>query len=166
MAKKMYRDAYDVLVLASQSFPDDWRIYYNAGTASAFVAKSLDIKGPRGLEEREAWYATAEASYKRALRINPRAAAVKYGLAVLYAFELGRVGEAIGLLNEVLAVETKDVDAMLLLARCYAVAGRLEDAVSWYRAAAEATVVPEKRKAAEDNAAALQREAEAGGDGE
>ncbi len=165
IGKRMFRDAYDVLVLASQSYPDDARIYCDAGTCAAYVAKSLDIKGKEGAAEKDRWYGISESSYKRAIAINPRSSQALYGAAVLYAFELSRPAEAAALLVELLGFETKNVDAMLLLARCYAELGKIEDAVNWYETAAKTTVVAEKRKAAEDNRAKLLGESGGGRNG-
>jgi tetratricopeptide (TPR) repeat protein len=155
MGMRMFKDAYDLLVLAVQSFPDDSRIYYNAGMAAAYIAKAADIKGPAGKAEQDRWFATAESSYRRSISINPRSIQALYGCAVLYAFELGRAGEAVPLLTSLLGMETKNVDAMMLLARCYAELGRAEEAANWYETAAKTTVVPEKRKIAEENRAKL-----------
>jgi cytochrome c-type biogenesis protein CcmH/NrfG len=155
MAKGMFKDAYDVLVLASKSYPDDWRIYYNAGMSAAYVAKSTDILGQAGAAERDRWLSIAESSYLRAILINPRSTQALYGAAVLYAFELGLPAKAAEFLVGLLGIETKNVDAMMLLARCYAELGRIEDAANWYQSAADTTVVPEKRKAAKENRAKL-----------
>jgi len=155
MDKRMFRDAYDVLVLAARSYPDDWRIYHGAGLSAAYVAKAADILGPSGSDERARWLAVSESSYKRAVSINPRSTESLYGLAVLYAFELGLPAEAAGRLVELLGYETRNVDAMMLLARCYAQLGRVEEAANWYQSVIDTTVVPEKKKAAAENRARL-----------
>jgi tetratricopeptide (TPR) repeat protein len=155
LEKKMFKDAYDVLVLASQSYPGDARIYYSAGMSAANIAKAAEIKGPSGAADRDRWLAIAESCYQRTLSINPRSTQALYGIAVLYAFELGRPTDAAAQLTNLLGIETRNVDAMLLLARCYAELGKIEEAADWYETAAKTTVVPEKRKIAEENRAKL-----------
>ncbi len=171
MDKRMFRDAYDVLVLAAKSYPDDWRIYQGAGLSAAYVAKTADILGPVGSPgstasaERDRWLAVSKSSYERALSINPRSSESLYGIAVLYAFELGLPAEAAGRLVELLGFETRNVDAMMLLARCYAELGRVEEAANWYQSVMDTTVVPEKKKAAMENRARLLAETGGSKDG-
>jgi len=165
IAKRMFKDAYDVLVLAAQAYPDDWRIYYNAGLSAAYVAKSMDIKGAAGTAEKDRWLSISESCYRRALGIKPRSSEALYGAAVLYAFELGRPADAAALLVTLLGIETKNVDAMLLLGRCYAELGKTDEAINLYETAAKVTVVPEKRKAAEENRAKLLGESGGGKSG-
>lgn len=150
---KMFKDAYDVLVLVSESYPEDSRVYYNAGMSAAHFSKSFEIKGKAGAKERERWLEIAESCYKRSLSIAPRSVQTLYGTAVLYAFELGKPEEAAGHLVNLLGIETKNVDAMMLLARCFVELGKLEEAANWYETAAKTTVVPEKKRAAEENRA-------------
>jgi tetratricopeptide (TPR) repeat protein len=155
IGKTMFKDAYDVLVLASQTYTDDARLYYNAGMSAAHVAKSFDVKGSAGAMDKAKWFATAESCYKRSLAINPRSTQALYGMAVLYSFELERPSEAVGFLSNLLGIETKNVDAMMLLARCYAQLGKIDEAANWYETAAQTTVVPEKKRTAEENRAKL-----------
>jgi tetratricopeptide (TPR) repeat protein len=152
---RMFKDAYDVFALAAGIFPDDPSVYYNAALSAAYLAKSQAVKGPAGEAETDRWMAIAESSYRRAIEIKPTYAAALYGLAVLYALELGRPSEAVPLLTELLRTQTRDVDAMMLLARVYAQLGRLEDAANWYETAALTTVVPAKKSAAEENRAVI-----------
>jgi tetratricopeptide (TPR) repeat protein len=56
-----------------------------------------------------------------------------YGLSVLYVFELDRPQEAEGLLERLLRIESKDIDARFLLARVYYGLGKLENAIELYR---------------------------------
>jgi tetratricopeptide (TPR) repeat protein len=164
--KKMFKDAYDVLVLAAQTYPDDYRIYYNAGMCAAYIAKSFDAKGPAGQADKERWFATAETCYRRSISINMRSTQAMYGLAVLYSFELGRPADAVPYLTNILGVETKNVDAMMLLARCYAQLGKADEAANWYETAARTTVVPEKKRAAEANRAEVLKRLGGGKDGQ
>lgn len=166
MEKRMFKDAYDVLVLASQSFPDDWRIFYNAGLSAAYVAKAADILGASGIAERGKWLATSVSCYERALLINPRSTQTLYSAAVLYDFEMRMPAKAAGYLEQLLGIETKNVDAMMLLARCYAELGRIDEALSQYQSVIDTTVVPEKKAAAEENRSLLLNQREGAKDAE
>lgn len=155
MEAGLFKDAYDVLTLAMQSFTDDARLYYSAGLCAGHVAKTFEAKGAAGAADKARWLAVSESSYKRALALNPRSTQAMYAAAVLYSFELDRPAEALSLLSTLLGIETRNVDAMLLMGRASAQAGRIEDAIHWYETAAETTVVAEKKKVAEDNRAKL-----------
>ncbi|HOX47813.1 MAG TPA: tetratricopeptide repeat protein [Spirochaetia bacterium] len=151
LEKKLYGEAYEALAKAVEYFPSNSNLYYNAGIAAGYIAKSKLALGPDGEPERRKWLLTSESSYRAAIDINPRYGAALYGLAVLYEFELGRPADSVPLLLRLLEIETRNADAMLLLGRVYYRLGRLEEAVNVYETAARVTRVEAKKKAAEEN---------------
>jgi len=158
MDKAMYGEAYETLLKAIEFYPANETLYYNAGVSAAYIGKSKEALGPAGNAERGRWLAIAESSYKRAISERPGYISALYGLAVLYDFELDRPSDALPLLQQLLAVDTKNVDAMLLLGRVYYGLGRLEDALNTYGTASAVTKVPAKREAAEANRKRIQDE--------
>jgi len=71
--------------------------------------------------------------------------------AVLYIFELNRSEAAIPHLGRYLELESRDVDAMFLLARCYYEAGENEQALEWYDQIIALTKDEVRRTEAEKN---------------
>jgi len=158
MDKAMYGEAYEALLKAIEFFPANETLYYNAAVSAAYIGKSKEALGPAGNSERDRWLAIAESNYKRAISEQPNYGSALYGLAVLYEFELNRPSEALPLLQNLLAVDTKNADAMLLLGRVYYSLGRLDDALNAYGSASAVTKVPAKRAAAEANRKRIQEE--------
>jgi cytochrome c-type biogenesis protein CcmH/NrfG len=81
----------------------------------------------------------AAAFYQRAILLDPGYVNALYGLAVLDALELSRPAQAEVLLEQILAREKKNVDALALLARLRYSAGRLEEAAELYQRLADST---------------------------
>jgi tetratricopeptide (TPR) repeat protein len=158
MDKAMYGEAYEALLKAIEYYPANETLYYNAAVSAAYIGKSKEALGPAGDSERQRWLAIAESNYKRAISERPNYGSALYGLAVLYEFELNRPSDALPLLQNLLAVDTQNVDAMLLLGRVYYSLGRLDDALNAYGTASAVTKLPAKRAAAEANRARIQEE--------
>jgi len=164
-AKKMYGEAYEAYLSAIDFYPANETLYYHAGLCAGYIAKSKEAKGPDGLAEKQKWFATCESSYRRALDLSPRYASALYGLAVLYEFELNRPADALPLAQRVLEVETKNVDAMLLLGRIYYSLGRNQEAVDTYGKVIDTTKVKAKKDAAEANRQRIMDEMNGNGSG-
>ncbi len=156
--KKMYGEAYEAYVKAIEYAPTSPALYHGAGLCAGFVAKSKQALGEAGAAERRSWLSRSESSYKVALEYAPRFGQALYGLAVLYEFELERPADALPLLRRLLEIETKNVDALLLLGRVYYRLGRFEDAINAYETVVGITKVADKRKAAEENIARVKAE--------
>ncbi len=151
LEKRLYGEAYEALVKAIEYYPESPTLYYKAGYSAGLIARGKAALGPEGAAERQKWLATAESCYKAALSASPRFTEAMYGLAVLYEFEFDRPDAALPLLRSLLEIDTRNVDAMLLLGRVYYRLGRLEDAATVYETAARVTTVREKKAAAEAN---------------
>jgi tetratricopeptide (TPR) repeat protein len=111
--------------------PEEAAPYYLTGVSAAIVAKSfLDFAGEDA--SREHYFALAESAYLRAIELDDRYTRPRYGLSVLYLFELDRPDEAVPHLLRYLEIQTRDVDAMFLLARAYYMTERYEEALALY----------------------------------
>jgi tetratricopeptide (TPR) repeat protein len=133
MDKAMYGEALEALERAIDYFPEDASLFYRAGISASIVAKSsLDFAGTGRNAERERLLSFAEEAHRRSIALDGTYGRPLYALGVLYVFELDRSEEAIPLLTRYLELESRDVDAMFVLARAYYVTGEYQKAVDLY----------------------------------
>ena len=128
----MYGLALEQLQQAIHIEPENPVLFYWAGVSSARFSKAQVEHA-----ERERYLQHAEWFYRRAIELNPRYVSALYALAILYVFELDRPADAEPLLEQVLQRQSRNVQAMALLARVYAVTERLEQAARMYGRVAE-----------------------------
>jgi len=156
----VYREALVHLERATAIFPDNEILYYYSGLCSAKMGKAH--VEPAESAERSDWYERAEADYRQALELEPEYADALYALSILLVYETGRPSEAITLLERLAAVETRNTDALFLLARAYYETGRYERAVSQYELIEELTTIREKTERARSNRERIMEEMRAG----
>lgn len=159
----LYGEALPALREAIRYYPDMDGLYYAVAVCSAYMAKSQAAGGEGSAEKAREFYATSEASYRRALEFKPDSPRALYGMAVLLAMELNRPAEAEPFLKALLAIETKNSDAAFLLARCQYAVGRLEDAANSYELAAAITGDPVRKAKALELKARVLSELSGGG---
>lgn len=145
MDRKLYGEALETLKEAIRLMPEDASLHYLFGLTSSIEAKSAYGN------ERAALFAQAEAAHLRAIELDKKYARPLYALGVLYVFELDKNEEAIPYLKRYLELETKDVDAMFILARAYYAVGELKQAVDLYDRILSLTKDSTKKAEAEKN---------------
>jgi tetratricopeptide (TPR) repeat protein len=130
----MHRDALDALKRALDFNAGDPTLYYLTGVSAAITAKSsIGFPGASGAEDsRDRYFSLAENAYRRSIELDESYAKPRYGLGVLYVFELDRPAEAIPHLSRYLELMSTDISAMFALARAYYVNGSYSDAVNLY----------------------------------
>ena len=74
-----------------------------------------------------------------------------YGLAILYVFDLNESEKAIPLLEKLLTIDTRNTDAMMVLANAYYQNYEFDKAVELYDKIISISTSPEKKAAAEAN---------------
>jgi tetratricopeptide (TPR) repeat protein len=149
----MHSDALYALEKAIRYNAEDPVLYYLSGVSAAIVAKSsLDFPGSDGGEAAKARYlALAEESYLRAIGLDETYARPRYGLGVLYVFELERPREAIPHLERYLELMSSDINAMFVLARAYYMTGTVSRAVELYDRIISRTKDPSIKAEAQKN---------------
>jgi len=130
--KKLDNDALGALERAIYFNSEDPILYYLTGVSAAKVAKSKVGFTADAEKEREHYYKLSENSYLRALELDITYIKAMYGLAVLYAFELGRPQDAVVHLERYLQIQTSDINAMFVLARAYYMTGNFTSAIEIY----------------------------------
>ncbi|MDR1902266.1 MAG: tetratricopeptide repeat protein [Treponema sp.] len=116
----LYNQALEALERAVYYAPEDASLYYLSGLSAARIAKSaLDFSGNGDVTVQSRHYALAEQAYLRAIALDDRYLRPRYGLAILYVYELARPAEAVPHLLKYLEISTIDTDAMFVLAAAY-----------------------------------------------
>ena len=150
--KKMYGEALKSFQTALQYYPDNQNLYYYVGLCAGYMSHaSMDFDADGYSEKRENYLKLSEDAYLRAREIEPRYARALYGISVLYVFELGEDEKAIPYLEKLLTIETKNIDAMFVLARAYYMNYDFDKAVEMYDKIISLTKSAERKAEAEAN---------------
>jgi tetratricopeptide (TPR) repeat protein len=147
--KGLHTEALDALERALYYTPDDPSLHYLTGLSAGIVAKSFYAAVNR--QDRERYFALAEAAYLRAIELDSRYARPRYGIGVLYVFELDRPRDAIPHLLRYMEIIINDVDAMFVLARAYYMTEEYQPAADLYDAIMGLTKDKDKRAEAQNN---------------
>lgn len=149
---KMYGEALKAFQQALQYYPDNQNLYYYVGVCAGYMSHTaLDYSGTGSSEMKYNYLKTAEQAYLRAIQIEDRYVRALYGLGVLYVFELDESEKAIPYLEKLLTIDTKNLDAMFVLARAYYCNYDFDKAVKMYDTIIANTKSPETKATAEDN---------------
>ena len=150
--KGMYGEALKYYQKAIEYFPTNQNLYYYIGVCAGYMAKSaLDYNATGNFSQKENYLNLAESAYLRALELEPTYVRALYGLGVLYVFDLDESEKAIPLLEKLLTIETRNTDAMMILARAYYENYEFDKAVDLYDKIISISTSPEKKAAAEAN---------------
>ncbi len=115
LEKRMYGEALNAYQNALKFYPDNQNLYFYVGLCAGYMAHTA-----LGNEiEKSKYLSIAEEAQLRALQIEPRYTRALYAIGILYVIELGECDKAIPHLEKLLTIDTKDTDAMFLLARAY-----------------------------------------------
>jgi tetratricopeptide (TPR) repeat protein len=148
----LHLEALDALERALYYAPEDPALHYAAGISAGVAAKSsLNFSGAQENQERERYYDLAEEAYLRAIELDGSYGRPRYGIAVLYVFELDRPSEAVPHLLRYLEISRSDVDAMFVLARAYYMTESYQNAVDVYDDIIALTKDANKRLEAQNN---------------
>jgi len=150
----MYGLALQNLDKAVEIYPENPQLAYYSAVASARMAKAEVTDSAAAAED----LLRAETFYRRAIFLDPGYVNALYGLAVLYAMELGRPVDAEPLLQTILQKEKKNVEALFLLARIRYAAGRHEQAIEIYQRIADTTQAGRLKAQALANKNAIEEE--------
>jgi tetratricopeptide (TPR) repeat protein len=148
----LHHEALDALEQAIYYTPEDPALHYAVGISAGIAAKSsLNFSGGSGNPERERSYTLAESAYLRSIELDGSYGRPRYGLAVLYVFELDRPSEAVPHLLRYLEISRGDVDAMFVLARAYYMTESYQDAMDVYDDIIALVKDENKRREAQNN---------------
>jgi tetratricopeptide (TPR) repeat protein len=152
--KGMFVEAVKALRRAIEIMPDDETLHYLTALNAAQAAKSAfdyeEGSGGSGAASRR-YLNLAEAAYLRAIEIEESYTQARYGLAVLYVFELDRPADAVPQLRRYMENRSGDADSMFLLARALYMLGEYEEALNWYERGIPLTKDAARKAEAESN---------------
>lgn len=149
---KMYGEALKCFQEALKYYPDNQNLYYYVGVCAGYMSHaSLDFGGSGTAEVKYNYLKLAEEAYLRAISIEDRYVRALYGLGVLYVFELDEPEKAIPHLEKALSIDTKNLDAMFVLARAYYSIYEFEQSAAVYDKIIATTKSAETKATAEEN---------------
>ena len=149
---KMYGEALKSFQKALEFYPDNQNLYYYVGVCAGYMSHAaLDFGGSGSSQVKLNYLKLAEEAYLRAIQIEDRYVRALYGLGVLYVFELDEPVKAIPHLEKLLTIDTKNIDAMFVLARAYYSNYEFDKSVEMYDKIINISKSAETRSAAEDN---------------
>ncbi len=151
MQKRLYGEAYDSLQKSLALAPDDTYLLYYAGYCAALRGKAVR---PENEAEGLAWLQKALRYYDLALAIDPDSVDTLYAKSILLVYELGRPAEAIPLLLRIKKKNTRNIDAMFVLAAAYVKLGDRQSyraALAEYEQIERLTDIDSQKKAAREN---------------
>lgn len=127
MRQDVYGPALDALEEAIRVTPRNHVLHYLAGVAAGFIGKSQARP-----DVRSEYFGFSERYYLQAIDIEPDYIDARYGIGVLYVFELGEPIKAIGHLEHLLEVSSGHVPSLFVLARAHAALGNIDEAIAAY----------------------------------
>lgn len=130
---KMYGEALKCFQSALEYYPDNQNLYYWVGVCAGYMShQSLDYGASGNTTVRYNYLKLAEEAYLRAIKIEHKYVRALYGLGVLYVFELEEPEKAIPHLEKLLNIDTKNHDAMFVLASAYYLTYDFDKAIEIY----------------------------------
>ncbi len=151
---KMYGKALENFRTAIEYYPTNQNLFYYVGVCAGYMAKSaLDFGATGTRREADRYYDLAETAYLRAIELEPRYFRALYGLSILYVFELDAPDKAIPYLERSLEIQTRNIDASMVLARAYYSIGKYEESIALYDRVLTITKDADRIQAAEQNKA-------------
>jgi len=147
----LHGEALEALRNAAYYLPQDASVQYNIGISAGIMAKASHAFPGRANTEKEEYYSLAEKAFLRAIELDGRYLSPRYGLGVLYVFELDRPEDAIPHLQKYLEISRNDIDTIFVLARAYYMVRDYKAAVDLYDRIITLTRDEQKRKNAQDN---------------
>ncbi len=130
---KMYGEALKCFQSALEFYPDNQNLYYWVGVCAGYMShQALDFGANGNTTIRYNYLKLAEEAYLRAIKIEDKYVRALYGLGVLYVFELEEPEKAIPHLEKLLNIDTKNHDAMFVLASAYYLTYEFDKAIEMY----------------------------------
>ncbi|MDR2759917.1 MAG: tetratricopeptide repeat protein [Spirochaetaceae bacterium] len=146
----LYHEALEALERAVYYTPEDAYVHYQRGVSAGIVAKSSFATAEGGADAQE-YFTLSEKSYLRAIELDEDYSRPRYGIGILYVFELNRPQDAIPHLLRYLELTRNDVDAMFVLARAYYMVNNYREALDMYERIITISRDAAKRIEAENN---------------
>jgi tetratricopeptide (TPR) repeat protein len=128
----LHNEALNALERALYFAPADPVLHYLVGVSAGFAAKYFQEFTQGNNLRQEQLFALAENGYLRAIELDSRYLRPRFGLAILYIFELDRPAEAIPHMERYLDIARNDLEAMFILARAYYMTGAFQRALDLY----------------------------------
>ena len=127
-------------------------LYYYVGVCAGYMSHAaLDFGGTGNTQQKYNYLKLAEEAYLRAISIEDRYVRALYGIGVLYVFELDESQKAIPYLEKAIEIDTRNIDAMFVLARAYYSCYEFDKSTEMYDKIINTTKSQEKKAIALEN---------------
>lgn len=146
MRQELYGPALDAFEEAIRIEPRNEVLHYLAAAAAGFVGKAQ-----ARADVRAEYLRIAERFYLQAIDVAPNYVDARYGLGVLYVFELGEPVQAIPHLERALEISENHAPSLFVLARAHVALGNIDEAVEAYDRIIRTAPGDEMRRRAERN---------------
>ncbi|MDR0496093.1 MAG: tetratricopeptide repeat protein [Treponema sp.] len=147
----LHGEALAALENAVYHAPEDASLHYSIGISAGILAKSFHTSLGGETNNRHSYFILAEEAFLRAIDLDSRYLRPRYGLGVMYTFDLDRPEEAIPHLERCLEISRNDVDTMFVLARAFYMTRKYQAAVDLYDRIITLTRDEQKRRDAQNN---------------
>jgi len=152
----LYGPSYEAALEGLESFPQDVHLHYALAVSASWLAEVAALEQGEASARRMELLAVSERAWRRMLELEPRSTRALYGLAVLLDFELGRPDEALPLVDQLLSIETKNIDALFLRARLRYQVGDVEGAANDYEQIVRSSAREDRKAQAAENLRAIE----------
>jgi tetratricopeptide (TPR) repeat protein len=146
MRQQLYGPALDAFEEAIRIEPGNHVLHYLAGVAAGFIGKAQARP-----DVQQEYLRISERAYLEAIELEPGYLDARYGLSVLYVFELGEPVKALPHLERALEASDSHVPALFVLARAHVALGNIDDAIDAYDRIIRVASDDESRRRAERN---------------
>ncbi len=146
MRQELYGPALDAFEEAIRIEPRNQVLHYLAAVAAGLVGKAQARP-----DVRAEYLRLAERSYLQAIEVAPDYLDARYGLGILYVFELGEPVKAIPHLERALEISENHAPSLFVLARAHVALGNVDEAVDAYDRIIRTAPGDEMRRRAERN---------------
>ncbi len=128
LENEMYLLALDQFREAATIYPENPILYYYSGLCSARYSKSA-VDSPVKFE----YLNNAEKYYSKAVELDEKYSKAVIALSVLYLYEMEKPSDAAVMLNRLIEFESRNFEALFLLANAYIQLGKIDEASSVYK---------------------------------
>ncbi|OQY40046.1 MAG: hypothetical protein B6229_02545 [Spirochaetaceae bacterium 4572_7] len=124
---KMYKQAYEHFTIAIDFYPQSDVLQYYKGLSAGLYAKEQDVDSIKN-----DYLGRAQRAYEHSIEINPSYIKALYALSILYIYELDRPNDGKELLDRLLAISSREFDAMLVRGLLFEKDGEYSAALDLY----------------------------------
>ncbi len=150
----MFGEALKAFQSALDYYPNNPNLYYYVGLCSGYMYHK-EKDGTGNMEQANKYLTLAENGYLRAIQLDDRYVKAMYGISIIYVYEMVEPEKAIPYLEKLLTIDTKNMDALSVLATAYYLNEEFDKTLEILDKIIETTKSAETRSIAEEKKKAV-----------